>query len=139
MTDSVTDSLAIRLPREQLLGEMSRRIHSPKMSSGALASLRRGSRHDVARQAAFYSVLAEVPEDYLQDEALARWASIAQCMALAGGITHSSKTSDGTVLSSSGLSESRFARLLASHGNGLFDQLVLIARFLRSKDLRLTR
>jgi hypothetical protein len=50
------------------------------------------------------------------------------------GVSGISAGSDGSLLATSGLSESRFARLLASHGDGFFDQLLLVARFLHSKE-----
>lgn len=121
--------------RAQLISAVGRRIRDPRMSTGALASLRRGSRHDVARQAAFYAALADIPDDYLPPDTLVRWAAVAQCMALTG-VPTTSDGSDGSLLASSGLSESRFSRLLASHGDGFFDQLLLVARFLHSKDAR---
>lgn len=135
MTDSTAALSAARQSRAQLISAVSRRIRDPRMSTGALASLRRGSRHDVAHQAAFYATLADIPDDHLSPDTLVRWAAVAQCMALTG-VPTKSDGSDGSILASTGLSESRFARLLASHGDGFFDQLLLVARFLRSKDAR---
>ena len=107
------------------------------MSTGALASLRRGTRFDVARQAAFHIVISDIPESNLRQDALLRWAAVAQCMAVTGVLSPAS-TSDGTALEFAGLSETRFARLLASHGDGFFDQLLFVARFLHSKDVSIS-
>ncbi len=107
------------------------------MSTGALASLRRGTRFDVARQSAFYAVAVDVPEYQLAADAIQRWAALAQCIAITGplpGMTDS----DGGALAHARLSDSRFSRLLASHGEGLFDQLLLLARFVKSKNVALT-
>jgi CRISPR type I-E-associated protein CasB/Cse2 len=98
--------------------------------------LRRGDRNDVARQAAFFTVLVDVPEQRLAPSSLKRWAAVVQCMAITGVLT-GTDTRDGSALAHSGLAESRFARLLASHGEGLFDQLLLLARYLHSKDVSL--
>lgn len=133
MTESTTQTSSVRPSRAQLLGLMGRKIRDPRMSTGALASLRRGARYDVARQAAFHAAITDIPDESLVPEFLVRWAAIAQCMALTG-VTTNDNTRDGTAMARSGLSESRFARLLASHGDGLFDQLLLIARFLHSKE-----
>lgn len=106
------------------------------MSTGALASLRRGDRQDVARQAAFFAVVVDVPDERLVQSSLQRWAAVVQCMAITG-VPATVDTRDGTLLGRSGLAESRFARLLASHGDGFFDQLLLLARYLHSKEVRL--
>ncbi len=120
--------------RSQLLASVGRRVRDARMSSGARASLRRGTRHDVARQAAFFAVLADVPEERLSAQSLERWAAVVQCMAITG-VSESSNARDGGALAMAGLTESRFSRLLASHGDGLFDQLLLVARFAHSRDL----
>ena len=122
--------------RQDILREMARRIRNPVVGTGALASLRRGSAHDVARQAAFHRLLAEVPDHEIQTHDLIRWAAVAQCMALTG-VPATKNESDGTVLARAELSESRFSRLLASHGDGFRDQLLLVARYLHSKDASL--
>lgn len=106
------------------------------MSTGALASLRRGTRHDVARQAAFFAALQDIPDERLSQQSLQRWASIVQCMAITG-VPSAPDTRDGSALARAGLSESRFARLLASHGDGFFDQLLLVARYVHSKEVLL--
>ncbi|MEP6621972.1 MAG: type I-E CRISPR-associated protein Cse2/CasB [bacterium] len=136
MTDTTSPTLTSSASRAQLLGAMGRRIRDPRMSTGALASLRRGSRHDVVRQAAFHAALVDVPDHRLPAEDLVRWAAVAQCMAITG-VPGSTTAHDGGALARAGLSESRFARLLASHGDGFFDQLLLIARFLHSKEASL--
>jgi CRISPR type I-E-associated protein CasB/Cse2 len=115
---------------------MARRIRNPVINTGALASLRRGSAHDVARQAAFHRLLAAVPDHEIPTHDLIRWAAVAQCMALTG-IPSTKSESDGTAMAHADLSESRFARLLASHGDGFRDQLLLVARYLHSKDTSL--
>ncbi len=120
--------------RAQLLGAVGRRIRESRLSTGALASLRRGTRHDVARQAAFFAVLTDIPEDRLSPQSLPRWAAVVQCMAITG-VPETVDSHDGSALAHAGLAESRFARLLASHGDGLFDQLLLVARFAHSKDV----
>ena len=120
--------------RSQLLGAVGRRVRDAHMSTGARASLRRGTRHDVARQAAFFAVLTDIPEDRLSAQSLARWAVVVQCMAITG-VPESTSMRDGSALAQAGLAESRFARLLASHGDGLFDQLLLVARYVHSKDV----
>ncbi len=136
MTTPETDAATLTLSRSQLLGAVGRRIRDPRMSTGALASLRRGDRTDVARQAAFFAVLADVPEQRLTPSSLQRWAAVVQCMAITG-VPGSTDNRDGRALAQSGLAESRFARLLASHGDGFFDQLLLLARYLHSKEVSL--
>jgi len=133
MTTPHTQTSTALRSRAQLLGAMSGRIHDPRMSTGALASLRRGSRHDVARQAAFHAAVADIPSESLALGVLVRWAAVAQCMAVTG-VPATSALRDGSGMAQAGLSESRFARLLASHGDGFFDQLLLVARFLHAKD-----
>lgn len=118
--------------RSQLIFSVARAVHDPRASTGAHASLRRGTRHDVVRQAAFHHVIAEVPDDQLGLDALSRWAAVVQCIALTA-IGTSVGPSDGSALANAGLSETRFSRLLASRGDGFFDQLLLIARYLRAK------
>jgi CRISPR type I-E-associated protein CasB/Cse2 len=137
MHDTDTPSENNPASRTQLLGAMGRRIRDPRMSAGALASLLRGSRHDVVRQAAFHAALVDVPDHQLPSEDLVRWAVVAQCMAITG-VPRTPPARDGSVIAHAGLSETRFARLLASHGDGLFDQLLLVARFLHSKEASLT-
>lgn len=119
--------------RRDLLREIARRLRDPTISTGALASLRRGTPQDVARQAAFHRLLAEIPDQHTQADDLIRWASVVQCMSLTR-VAGAPFESDGTLLARAGLSESRFARLLASRGDGLRDQMLLVARYLRSKD-----
>lgn len=122
--------------RRDILRDMARRIRNPAIGTGTLASLRRGSAHDVARQAAFHRLLAEVPDYDVQAHDLIRWAAVAQCMALTG-VPATERESDGTVLARAELSESRFSRLLASRGDSFRDQLLLVARYLHSKDVSL--
>lgn len=99
-----------------------------------MAALRRGSPDDVSHNAPFHRILAglegfDPPPDFLRPLAV-----IAMGMALtiegspAGG-------RDGAVLATAGLSEGRFARLLASRGEGLQDQLLLLARLLRAREI----
>lgn len=135
MTEPTAVDSAARQSRAQLISAVGRRIREPHMSPGSLASLRRGSRSEVVRQAAFYAALADVPDDQLSPRMIVRWAAVAQCIALTG-VAGKADGSDGRILASCRLSESRFARLLASHGHGLFDQLTLVARLLRSRDAR---
>lgn len=135
MTAPISPVAAERLSRTDLIRSVGRRIGDPRMSSGALATLRRGTRHDVARQSAFHAAIVDIPDEYLRADLLLRWAALVQCVTLTG-VPSRSSGSDGSLLAGGGLSESRFARLLASHGDGFFDQLLLVARFLRSKDLQ---
>ncbi len=134
MTETSTEATFAPQSRSQLLSAVARRIRDPRTSTGAMASLRRGSRFDVARQAAFHAVTADVPDHRLPPHELHRWAAVAQCMAVTG-IPAKAGLRDGGALAQARLSESRFARLLASHGDGFFDQLLLIARYLHSKDM----
>lgn len=136
MSPGTSVDLSRPFSRRDVLRDMARRIRNPAFGTGALASLRRGSAHDVARQAAFHRLLAEVPDYDIQTHDLIRWAAVAQCMALTG-VPATKGESDGTVLAHAELSESRFARLLASHGDGFRDQLLLVARYLHSKDASL--
>ncbi|MCU0650072.1 MAG: type I-E CRISPR-associated protein Cse2/CasB [Gemmatimonadaceae bacterium] len=123
--------------RRALLRSLAGTLRVQPLSPGALASLRRGTSADVARQAAFHRLIADVPESWLADDALLRWATVVQCLAITGAPA-SHGESDGRMLATAGLTESRFARLLASHGDGLSDQLLLVARFLHAKDVRPT-
>ena len=50
------------------------------------------------------------------------------------GVPATKGENDGAILAHAELSESRFSRLLASHGDGFRDQLLLVARYLHSKD-----
>jgi len=133
MIHPLTESSERPASRSQLIATLARQIASPQLSTGARASLRRGSRYDVAHQAAFHRLLCELPEHRVRSADLPRWAVVVQCIAIAGEISRPDG-SDGRALADAGLAESRFARLLASHGEGLFDQLLLVARFLHSKN-----
>ena len=136
MTEPIAEVMEPRQTSRQLLSALARRIHAQHLTTGAKASLRRGSRHEVVRQAAFHLVSSHIPEYEMQSDISTRWAAIAQCIALAG-TSSPSVSRDGTTLAAAGLSESRFARLLASHGDGMLDQLLLVARVLHSKDVSL--
>lgn len=135
MTDAMTTSASPRATWAQQIGAIGSRVGSSRTSAGARAALRRGTRHDVARQAAFHALLVDVPDEHMSPDLLERWAAVAQCVAVTGG-TAGATEPDGRLLARSGLSEARFARLLASHGDGLFDQMLLVSRFVHSKDLR---
>lgn len=137
MSPESSADLSRPLSRRDILREMARRVSNPALGTGALASLRRGSAHEVARQAAFYRLLVEVPDHEIPAHDLIRWAAVAQCMALTG-VGATKTESDGTVLARAELSESRFSRLLASRGDGFRDQLLLVARYLHSKDASLS-
>jgi CRISPR type I-E-associated protein CasB/Cse2 len=134
MTTPATDAATLAVSRSQLLGTVGRCVRDPRISTGALASLRRGDRMVVARQAAFFAVLADVPEHHLAPASIPRWAAVVQCMAITG-VPADTKIRDGSALARSGLTESRFARLLASRSDGFFDQLLLLARYLNSKEV----
>ena len=133
MTEAIAPSTVATRSRTDLILSIGRKVHSPQMSTGALAELRRGTRFDVALQAAFHGVISDVPESWLRVEYLPRWAAIAQCIALTYAPARRSDP-DGAALASADLSETRFSRLLVSRGNGFFDQLLLVARYMRAKD-----
>ena len=134
MSDVSSTPTPVNPSRRDRLRDMARQIRDPRLSTGARASLRRGAPHDVARQAAFFRILSEQSLQYDQVDELIAWATVAQCMAITGIPLAAGAESDGTVLARAGLTESRFARLLASHGEGMRDQMLLIARYLHSKD-----
>ena len=136
MSPASSTDLSRPSSRQDMLRDMARHIRNPAMGTGTLASLRRGSAHDVTRQAAFHRLLADLPDYEIQPYDLIRWAAVAQCMALTG-VSARQGASDGTVLAHAALSESRFSRLLASHGDGFRDQLLFVARYLHSKDASL--
>lgn len=121
--------------RAQQIAAIASRIGNLRTTTGARASLRRGTRHDVARQAAFHALLMDIPDEHISYDLLERWAAVVQCAAITGGSVDRGE-SDGKLLARAGLSEARFARLLASHGDGLFDQMLMVSRFVHSKDFR---
>jgi CRISPR system Cascade subunit CasB len=78
-----------------------------------------------------------VDDKLLVEDAPLRWATVIQAMAL--GTKPSEDVSQeraGKSLAEAGYSESRFARLLAAHGETFRDQIVLLARYMNGKQAR---
>lgn len=133
-TANQAQDTAVRPALQDVLRGMRRGIFARRQDPGFMAALRRGSPDQVALSAPFHRILAGLEGFDPSPEWFRSLAVIAMGMALtvdgspAGG-------RDGAVLAKAGLTESRFARLLASHGEGLQDQLLLLARMLRAREL----
>lgn len=117
------------------LARIARRLADPALGPGALASVRRGDPASVSRQPTCHRLLREVEDRALAGDGALRWATAVLVLALlARPGAPSGGRPAGQALAAAGLPESRLARLLASHDDALRDQLVLAARFLRSRD-----
>ena len=106
--------------------------------TGPLASLRRHSPSDVVNEPAFHRLIAGLEDKMLAgDGTPLRWATVIQAIAIGTkpgeGV---SQERAGKALAEAGYSESRFARLLAAHGQTFRDQIVLLARYMNGKQAR---
>lgn len=117
------------------IARIARRLAVPDLDPGARASLRRGDPATVLRQAACHRLLLALDEGALAGEGALRWATVVHAVAIGArpGAT-SVVRHDGDTLARAGYSEQRFARLLAARGSAFRDQVVLLARFLHSRD-----
>ena len=116
------------------LARIAARLGRDDISTGTIASLRRGDPATVARQAAFHRLLAEEQDVELDHDTILRWATAVHIIAIAGRERGDPKAGDGDVLARARYPESRLARLLASRDDGYRDQAVLCARFLHSRN-----
>ncbi len=134
MTTDQAQGVAVRPALQDVLRGMRQGILARRQDAGFMAALRRGSPEDVAHNAPFHRVLAGLEGFDPAPDWVRPLAVIAMGMALT---VDGSPTGgrDGAVLAKAGLTESRFARLLASRGEGLQDQLLLLARLLRAREL----
>jgi hypothetical protein len=112
--------------------------HLPK---GDLAELRR-MRPDLPPAAFWRMLVGHVPEDYRRDDCQERaWMVLMRGMAVMAPVAHSRSAPLGRVLASLEVNkeatERRFWTLLRSRGEQLEDQILLMARFLASKERRL--
>jgi len=98
--------------------------------TGERASLRRYDRRHVIGQPAFFHLLALLKLEPTEQTAPV-WGAIVQAVAQTAGNGY--HQSSGTALAASGLSEARFAKLMAASGDGLLDQIGIIARALAAK------
>jgi CRISPR-associated protein Cse2 (CRISPR_cse2) len=129
------DQAAAKLPADrQRLARIAARLGRDDTSTGTIASLRRGDPAMVARQAAFYRLLARQHDVELDHDTILRWAAAVQLIAIAGRQKSDYRKGDGEALAAAGYPESRLARLLASRDDGYRDQAVLCARFLHSRN-----
>lgn len=118
------------------LARIARRLASTELSTGSLASLRRGDPATVLRQPACHRLLLHVDDHALGEDGALRWATAVHVLALLAPPGRGRPDrSAGTALAAAGLPESRLARLLASRGDAFRDQAVLAARFLRGRDM----
>ncbi len=126
-----------RNERRDAIWQIAIELAKENFGTGPLASLRRHSPSEVMKQPAFYRLIENLPDEVLRDDASLRWATLIQAIAIgtkpgkgvfAEGV--------GKALAKAGYSESRFARLLASHGETFRDQIVLLARYMNSKQVR---
>lgn len=131
------DDIAPKHTDRTRLAFLTRRLVDPGLGPGARAALRRGDPITVMRQAAFHRLVARarVDESVLAADGWLRWATVLHAMAIAirPGAPLSQRPA-GEALASAGYSESRFMRLLAADGDTLRDQIVLLARFMHSRD-----
>lgn len=122
-------------PDRVLLARIARRLADPELGTGALASLRRGEPETVSRQPTYHRLLRDLDDAALGADGALRWATAVHVLAIVArpGVAPSARPA-GEALAAAGLPESRLARLLASRGAAFRDQVVLTARFLRSRD-----
>ena len=105
--------------------------------NGALASLRRGGPRAVVDQPTFHRLIAEVDEGAEENktfDSAIRWGTIIHAAALGARVTKVGDfPSSGKILAEAGLSEARFAKLLATTGDAFRDQIAIVARYLAAK------
>lgn len=101
---------------------------------GALASLRRGGPDTVMHQPAFHRLTVPLDDAAFAHDGALRWATVIQGLALLTSAgTAPAREGAGEMLAHAGYSEQRLARLLASRGEALRDQVLLACRFLRGR------
>lgn len=119
------------------LAFLARRLADPGLGASARAALRRADPIVVMQQAVFHRLVARarVDESRMAGDGWLRWATVLHAMAIAirPGAPLPQRPA-GEALVRAGYSESRFVRLLASHGEVLRDQVVLLARFTHARD-----
>lgn len=103
-------------------------------SRGSLASLRRGSPDRLLHEPAFHRLVMPLDDHELEHHGSRRWAVVVQGLAVLTTAGQEAKDRDaGTLLAEAGYSEQRLARLLASRGGAVEDQVLLACRFLRGR------
>jgi hypothetical protein len=125
--------------RRSQIARIARQIASADFGAGALAELRRKDPCVVSATPSFHRLTAsmDASEEAWRGDAARRWATVIQAMAIGTSPGQAgSETVSGTALAEAGFAESRLARLLASHGDAFRDQVVLLARYMNSKQAR---
>lgn len=132
MSDDPTPPAASDKPKplRDRIWSLAQLIASERFGTGERASLRRADPATVLGQPAFFRALAETGIEPAEEMALV-WAAIVHCVAQTAG--NGATMAAGVALAEAGLSESRFARLMAARGDTLVDQLCLVARYLAAK------
>jgi CRISPR type I-E-associated protein CasB/Cse2 len=135
----MTDNAASipRNERKDAIWQIASAMARADFGTGPLASLRRHIPADVQNEPTFHRLITDVDDKLLVEDAPLRWATVIQAMALGTKPGEGVPTERaGKSLAAAGYSESRFARLLASHGDTFRDQVVLLARYMNGKQAR---
>ena len=109
-------------------------LASATYSRGSLAALRRGSPDSLLHEPAFHRLILPIDDGELTHSGELRWAVAVQGIALLSSPGQKSELQQaGALLAGAGYSEQRLARLLASSGSAIHDQVLLACRFLRGR------
>lgn len=129
--------VAKRKLRQTHIARIARQIAAVDFGAGALAELRRRDAGAVSTTSAFHRLTAPMNEETWGGDKARRWATVIQAMAIGTKPGEAgANASAGAALAEAGFAESRFARLLAARGDTFRDQIILLARYMNSRQSR---